>query len=219
MRAPRPILASPTDGAQPRGARRRDATAGAIPQVAPEHAPDDAELVRRAGRGDQWAQEAIFRRYVQDVTRVAQRLLRRRDDADDIVQDTFASALTSLDALRDPSMLRSWLLGIAVHRVRRRHRRQAFLRMLGLDRGLDDASLALVAARDLTPEMSAELSLVEGALSTIAADERFAWMLRYVEGEKLEDVAAVLEVSLATAKRRIAIADQRIRAHVAGERR
>ncbi|MDQ3036762.1 MAG: RNA polymerase sigma factor [Myxococcota bacterium] len=215
----RPIRARPASVVAPRAPRPRELGGGAIPQVAPEHAPDDAELVARASRGDQWAQEAIFRRYVQDVTRVAQRLLRRRDDADDVVQDTFASALTSLDALRDPALLRSWLLGIAVHRVRRRHRRQAFLRMLGLDRGLDDASLAMVAAHDLTPEMAAELALVDGALSTLGADERFAWMLRYVEGEKLEDVAAVLDVSLATAKRRIAVADARIRAHVAGVRR
>ncbi len=187
-----------------------------VPRVEREDAPDDAELVLRARRGDRWAQEAIFRRYVHDVTSIVQRLIRRRQDADDIVQETFTSALTSLDALREPEALRSWLLGIAVHRVKRRARKQSFLRMLGLDQGLDDASLTVLASTDATPEMCAELALVEEALARVPHDERVAWMLRYVEGEKMEDVASILGCSLATAKRRVSAADSRVQQHIGG---
>lgn len=188
----------------------------AVPHVEREDAPGDAELVSRARRGDRWAQEAIFRRYVHEVTSIVQRLLRRRQDADDIVQETFTHALTSLDALREPEALRSWLLGIAIHRVKRRERKQSFIRMLGLDQGLDDASLTVLASSEATPEMCAELVLVEEALSRVAHDERVAWMLRYVEGEKLEDVASILGCSLATAKRRVSAADSRVQQHVGG---
>ncbi len=187
-----------------------------VPRVEREDAPDDAELVLRARRGDRWAQEAIFRRYVHEVTSIVQRLIRRCQDADDIVQETFTSALTSLDALREPEALRSWLLGIAVHRVKRRDRKQSFLRMLGLDQGLDDASLTVLASTDATPEMCAELALVEEALARVPHDERVAWMLRYVEGEKMEDVASILGCSLATAKRRVSAADSRVQQHIGG---
>lgn len=186
---------------------------------APAAGPDDAELVRRARSGDRWAHEAIFRRYVKDVARIAERLLRRRSDADDVVQDTFAAALTSLDRLEDPAALRSWLIGIAVFRVKRRHRTAGFLRMLGLDRGLDDATLSVLASDEASPEARAELRLVDQALASLSQDERIAWMLRHVEGEKLEDVAAMTGCSLATAKRRIAAADARVRRHVEGRAR
>ncbi len=101
----------------------------------------DEELVARALAGDGWARGAIFQRYVGEVGDLATRLLGRVADADDVVQDTFVDGLAGLETLRDPRALRSWLLGIAVRRVQRRHRRRALLRRLGLDRGLDDATL------------------------------------------------------------------------------
>ncbi|WP_169791624.1 RNA polymerase sigma factor [Sandaracinus amylolyticus] len=174
----------------------------------------DAELVVRALGGDRWAQEAIFRRYVADVTSLAERLLRRRHEADDVVQDTFADALLALGELRDPSALRAWLLGIAVRRVRRRVRKLALLRTLGLDRGIDDATLELLASPGLSPDTRAELARVDRALARLHPDDRIAWMLRHVEGEKLEDVAAIVGCSLATAKRRIAAAETLVRARL-----
>lgn len=207
-----PPIAVPEPGPARRAARP-------VPRVEAALDTTDAELVSRARQGDRWAQEAIFRRYVRDVTLLCEHLLRRRQDANDVTQDTFASALSSLDSLRDPAALRSWLLGIAVNRVRRRDRWSAWLRLLGLDRGFDDASLPMVASRDLSPEGHAELALVQNALSTLSAGVRAAWILRHVEGEKLDDVAAILGCSLATAKRRIAAADARVQRHVEGRAR
>lgn len=182
--------------------RRPRSSADPVVVVAPS-GPSDAELVRRAREGDRWAQEAIFRRYASRVQALAERLLRRRDEADDVVQDTFADALLALDGLRDPEALRSWLFGIAVRRVRRRQRKLGLLRTFGLDRGLDDATLSVIAAPGLSPELGSELARIDAILARLHPDDRNAWMLRHVEGEKLEDVAAIAGCSLATAKRRI----------------
>ncbi|MEZ4251135.1 MAG: RNA polymerase sigma factor [Polyangiales bacterium] len=197
---------------RPSRASRRDA----VVVVAPS-GPTDEELVARALGGDRWAQEAIFRRYAARVQSLAERLLRRRDDADDVVQDTFVAAFTTLDQLRDPSALRSWLFGIAVRRVRRRQRRLGMLRLLGLDRGLDDARLSVLAAPGLSPEQGSELARLDTILGRLHADDRNAWMLRHVEGEKLEDVAAIVGCSLATVKRRIAAAQVHVDAALAKE--
>jgi RNA polymerase sigma-70 factor (ECF subfamily) len=51
---------------------------------------------------------------------------------------------------------------------------------------------------------------VEVALGTVPADARIAWALRYLEQEPLEDVARICGCSLATAKRRIAVAHQAV---------
>ncbi len=180
--------------------------------VARDRAPSDEALVERALRGDAWAEEAIFRRYATKVLALAERLLRRTAEADDVVQDTFADAFTKLRTLRHPEAFRSWLFGIAVRRVRRRQRRMAFRRALGLDRGLDDATLAMVASPDCSPDRIAELSRIDRILTELHPDQRNAWMLRRVEGEKLEDIASIVGCSLATAKRRIRAADVLIRA-------
>lgn len=180
--------------------------------VARDRAPSDEALVERALRGDVWAEEAIFRRYAAKVLALAERLLRRSAEADDVVQDTFADAFTQLHSLRDPSAFRSWLFGIAVRRVRRRQRRMALRRALGLDRGLDDATLAMIASPACSPERLAELGRIDRILAQLHPDQRNAWMLRRVEGEKLGDIAAIVGCSLATAKRRVRAADVLIEA-------
>jgi RNA polymerase sigma-70 factor (ECF subfamily) len=85
------------------------------------------------------------------------------------------------------------------------------MRMVGLDRGADDATLAALAANGCSPETRAELRLVSDALATLPTNARIAWTLHRVEGLTLDEVARACGCSLATAKRRIAVADDRVR--------
>jgi RNA polymerase sigma-70 factor (ECF subfamily) len=174
----------------------------------------DDELVIRATKGDRWAQEAIYRRYVGFIARTTTRLLGRRDDAEDVVQDTFAIGLAQLHTLRDGAAVRAWLAQIAVSQVRRRFRRTKLLRVLGLDRGADDATLEQFASDDATPEVRSEIAALDRILRTLPAEERFAWMLRRVEGWGLDEVALACKCSLATVKRRVSSVDERVRAVV-----
>jgi RNA polymerase sigma-70 factor (ECF subfamily) len=113
--------------------------------------------------------------------------------------------------------LRSWLASIAVSLVRRRLRRARLLRLLGLDRGFDDATLAALAAPALQADDRTELALVDRVLRRLPADLRIAWMLRRVEGLPLAEVASACTCSLATAKRRVAAADAEVARHVSFE--
>lgn len=181
----------------------------------------DGDLVRRALQGDRWAEEAIYRRHVRYVGGIVVRLLRNRTEAEDVLQDTFAIALERLRTLRDPDALRAWIGCIAVSQVRRRFRRRKLMEAVGLGRFAaqppgdgEDATLESLASEGQSPEIMAELGKLDRALARLPDDERIAWMLRHVEGEALEDVAAACACSLATVKRRIAAADAAVRRHV-----
>jgi RNA polymerase sigma-70 factor (ECF subfamily) len=173
-------------------------------------APPDEELVRRARGGDRWASEALYRRHVADVSRIATLLLRRHADAEDVVQDAFVSALTKLDSLRDAAAFGGWVARICANNARNRLRRRRVLGWLGADRGLDDAGLDKVASSDATPEQRAELALLDRALAALPQEERLAWTLRFVEGWGLVEIAEALGLSLATIKRRIAAAQEKV---------
>ncbi|HEX4341523.1 MAG TPA: RNA polymerase sigma factor [Polyangiaceae bacterium] len=175
----------------------------------------DGELVKRVRRGDRWAEEALYHRHVRSVTRVVIRLLARTSEAEDVVQDAFVIALNGMSTLRDDEAFGDWLLSIAVRQVYRRFRRWRILRALGLDRGQDDATLAQQADHAASPETRAALGEIGRLLDTLPAEERVAWVLRRVEGERIDRVATSGGCSRATAKRRIARADALIRAHVA----
>jgi RNA polymerase sigma-70 factor (ECF subfamily) len=182
---------------------------------APE--PTDVELVQRAQRGDAWAEEALFRRHVSRVSQVAQRLLGRTAEAEDVIQDSFVIALEQLPKLREGSAFRAWLLRIVVHQAHRRYRKRRMLTRLGFVAHDDIDTLSGQAREDTDPELKAELKKLDTVLSQLSAKERFAWVLRYVEGYQLDEVATACDCSLATVKRWIARADERVRKHVSIE--
>lgn len=175
---------------------------------------DDATLVASAVDGEPSARELLFRRHVDLVSRVISRLIGRQDDVEDLVHDTFATAFAELPQLRDGHALRAWLMRIAIRAVYQRTRRRRLARMFGLDHGTDQASLERLAGHEVSQEVKAELALLDRVLWSLPIDERVAWTLRHVEGEPLELVARAMDVSLATAKRKIKAADDRVRRHV-----
>jgi RNA polymerase sigma-70 factor (ECF subfamily) len=137
-------------------------------------------------------------------------LLGGADDAEDVVQDSFLYAFERIHKLRNPAAFKSWLQRIAVGRARNFLRRKRLTRALGLDRSADDATLEALADKDMGPEQHAELALIDDVLREVPADARIAWILRYVEGQTLDDIALALDCSLSTVKRRIRATHTRV---------
>jgi RNA polymerase sigma-70 factor (ECF subfamily) len=172
--------------------------------------PDDAELVDRIRQGNRSAEEAVYRAYAPYVLSLTTRLLGRRSDAEDAVQDTFILAFENVSRLRDPGALRPWIMQIAVSQVRRRFRKRRLLKALGLAVGADDATLESLVAPGAGQDVTSDLAALDRVLGGLPAPQRIAWMLRYVEGEELQAVADACGCSLATVKRRIAAADAQV---------
>ncbi|MFF6777006.1 sigma-70 family RNA polymerase sigma factor [Streptomyces sp. NPDC012637] len=93
-----------------------------------------ADLVEAARAGDVRAEDALVRAYMPLVYNVVGRALDGHADVDDLVQDTMVRALDGLPALRDPSRFRSWLVAIAMNRIRHRWRESRQAPLPGLDR-------------------------------------------------------------------------------------
>lgn len=148
-----------------------------------------------------------YRRHAAYVAAIAMRLLGRDDEVDDVVQEVFLEAVRGLARVHDPLALRGWLATVTVRTARRRLHLRRLRGWLRLDPARDYED---VAAPGASPEQRVLLARVYRVLDALPVAPRLAWTLRYVEGESLEDVAALCECSLATAKRRIAAAQQAI---------
>ncbi|MGW7793354.1 sigma-70 family RNA polymerase sigma factor, partial [Streptomyces tricolor] len=83
-----------------------------------QHTVDTAALVNAARAGDAAAQDALVSAYLPLVYNIVGRALNGSVDVDDVVQDTMLRALGSLGDLRTPESFRSWLVAIAMNRVR-----------------------------------------------------------------------------------------------------
>lgn len=155
-----------------------------------------------------------MQRHVREVTRVVIRLLGCHDEAEDVVQDTFLAAFEGLSSLNEPSAFRGWILRIAVNKTRNTIRKKKFLRLFNADRDPGDADLAALADFNTSPEVLAELRVVDAILKKVPVDQKIAWMLRYVEGHTVRDVSRLCRCSMATANRRISAAQKKIAAAV-----
>lgn len=173
---------------------------------------EDQELVGRARRADSRAFEALYRRHAEFAFNLAVRIQGSASDVEDVVHDAFLKAQERLSDLRDTAAFRPWLGSIVVRLVRTRLRRRKLLHALGLVTP-EPVEIETIAAVDADPEARALLAQVYALLQTLAADDRIAWTLRYVERHRLETVAVMMDCSLATAKRRILRAQRFLTTH------
>ena len=175
----------------------------------------DAALVHAASRGDRTAQTAIWKRYVPLVRSRMSRSLGGQD-VDDHVQEVFLRLFKYLPDLRDPSALRSFLIGIALRVAgsELRRRRCRYWLQLTASGDLPEPGHATDANADEPREAVARLSAI---LENFTPESYRVIELRYVEGKELTEVAEAIDVSLATAKRHLARASARLHAIVQRE--
>lgn len=172
---------------------------------------DDLSLVHRAQGGDYAAFEAIVEKYERRVFGLAQRILGRRHDAEEVVQQTFLSLIEHIDGFREEARFSTWLLRVAANHalalLRKRKVRQAA--PLAEDRSNDDdlPKPQYIAEWTETPEQIASRretrQLLDQALSEIGEKYRLVFILRDIEGLSTEETAQALDISISNAKVRL----------------
>jgi len=142
--------------------------------------------------------EEIFRRYSSYVAAIGWSLLGNDEDVDDLVQDVFLIAARRLKTIRDPAAIKGWLATTAVRAAMRKFRARRWLRLFRREQPHREESGYSGSASDRVL-----LAEVHRILERFPAQQRAAWLLRRIQGERLDEVARLCECSLATAKRRI----------------
>jgi RNA polymerase sigma-70 factor (ECF subfamily) len=170
----------------------------------------DADVVALALEGRDAAHRELIKRYERPVFSLVFRMVRDRELAEDLTQDTFVKVLSHLDRYRTDFKFSSWLFKIA-NNVAIDHLRRRQLDTVSID-GSPHAtnSDAVEASRfDISDgsesaldEMEAkELgSAIEQAISSLRPEYRSCILLRHVEGRSYEEIASTLDLPLGTVK-------------------
>jgi RNA polymerase sigma-70 factor (ECF subfamily) len=174
----------------------------------------DAELVSSALEGDSSAAAAFWSRYI-----VLVRALLRgglgTNDVDDISQEVFINVYKSLADLRNCNSLRRFIIAITLNLASTELRRRRARDWLRLTRTGSLSEFDVPACDD--PEAREALRRLYAILDQLGTRARLAFILRYVEGMGLRDVAGGLDISLATAKRLLGRASARVFTLVQGD--
>jgi len=162
----------------------------------------EAALLQSVARGDDAAVATFYRQYANGVFRfVLRRVDGQCEDAEEIVQETFLSALSLAPTYKGDAAPLTWLCGIAKLRIVDFYRRQTREKRVPPDkvvamdddsiRALRDLDAGAASVEDIVDRVDAE-RLVHSMMAALSDDEREALMLRYVEEFSMRDIARLL---------------------------
>lgn len=159
------------------------------------HLPDGV-LAARAADGDHEAFRIVLSRHESLLRAYVTRLVRSSADADDIVQEVFVLAWRRLPELRNPEVVRAWLMTIAGRQAIGHLRRRT--RDTPLDQIADPPTLALQPeARVIRDAQIGALAVVLDGLPEL---QRQSWLLREMAGLSYQEIADELEVPASTVR-------------------
>lgn len=192
---------------------------------APPELSDDATLVRRAQGGDLGAFETLVARYEGRVYASALRIVRQVQDAEDVTQQTFLSALEHLGGFRGEASFATWLLRIATHAALKVIRKRRGLEFVSLEEATEPAEdysgiphPDYVADWRQSPEQLVHRNevqqLLDEALERLDEKYRLVFLLRDVEGLSVRETADVLGLSEVNVKVRLLRARLQLREHL-----
>jgi len=175
------------------------------PTSARDAPPPDDELVQLARVGDEAAFAALVGRHRRGVHVLARRFLEDEADAEDAAQETFARAFARLHTYRPAGRFGSWLLAICAHRcldeLRARRRRVATVAL-----GPQPDGAWFISAEAGPEERAVRRTVraeVRGWLAALPTDYRAVLALRYERGYSYKEIAAALDLPLATVRMRL----------------
>jgi RNA polymerase sigma-70 factor (ECF subfamily) len=164
---------------------------------------DDTALVRALVDRHPQAPRVLWQRFAPMVYRILKRALGPGHELEDLAQEVFLCLFEKIPTLREPGALKAFVISVTVLTARHELRRRWIRRWVR-----PSGDLPAVDGRVVYPEAEADareaLIRFYRILDRVNATDRAAFVLRFLEGLDLVDVAAAMDLSLATIKRRLA---------------
>ena len=171
---------------------------------------DEAAVVAQAREGDARAFSELVRRYEGKIFRLAQHVTQNREDAEDVLQETFMKAYEHLDQFQGNSKFYTWIVRIAVNQALMKLRRRKTDRSVSLDETIDtgeDTVVREIAAWDEDPEdrySREELGkILNTAVQSLDPPYRSVFQLRDIDELSTEETAEALGLSVPAVKSRL----------------
>ncbi len=166
----------------------------------------DAELVRRCLRGELDATRALIARFEADVFAVSLKMLRHRQDAEDVAQEVFLRVFRSLKSWDATRPLKPWVLSITVNRCRT---------ALGKRAKLPEPTefLDAVPARPDTAPASDLTAALRRVIDALRSEYREVFLLFHEQALPYEEIAVAVNRPVGTVKTWL----HRARQHVLAE--
>jgi RNA polymerase sigma-70 factor (ECF subfamily) len=171
---------------------------------------DETVLLSQAREGDTQAFGELVRRYESKIFRLAQHITQNREDAEDVLQETFLKAYEHLNQFQGQSKFYTWVVRIAVNQALMKLRRRKTDKSVSLDETIDtgeDTIVREIAAWDEDPEQRFSREeigqILDSAIQGLEPPYRSVFVLRDMEDLSTEETAEALGLSVPAVKSRL----------------
>jgi RNA polymerase sigma-70 factor (ECF subfamily) len=173
-------------------------------------AQEDAAMVAGAKAGDAHAFEVLVERHEGNILSLAQRMTRNREDAEDVVQQSFQKAFIHLNKFEGESLFSTWLTRIAINEALMLLRRRRGTREVPIAESNTEDKTALpldIPDAGPNPEDSCiqreQERILSAAVNELTPGMRKAIQLRELEERSTEETAKVMGLSVGAVKARV----------------
>ena len=181
----------------------------------------EADLVRKARRGDLNAYDELVKRYQERIYATIYHMTSNHEDANDLAQESFIKAFQALNTFKGGSTFYTWLYRIAVNKTinflkQRKKRQHMSLNDIDFNAEHDPDLVALIS--DKTPFRNAGLSelqkFLNEALLKLSEPHRMVVVLHDVQGQSHEEIAEIMGCNIGTVRSRLFYARQQLQGYL-----
>ena len=188
----------------------------------------DQQVVVFAQQGREDAYRELISRYERPVFSLVFRMVRDRETAEDLAQETFIKVLNNIDRYRPEFKFSSWLFKIA-NNITIDHLRRRQLDTISMEGAPDAVTAESARATSIAVASSAPSALeqmesrelggaIEKAIAKLRPEYRACIILRHVEDYSYDEIAEIVKLPLGTVKTYIHRARQELRESLEGVR-
>ncbi len=181
----------------------------------------EADLVKRAQRGDLKAYDELVKRYQQRIYATLYHMTGNHEDANDLAQDAFIKAYAALKSFKGGSSFYTWLYRIAVNKTinflkQRKNKYHLSLNDIDFNAEHDPDLMALISDKTPTRDVAlAELQKkLNEALLKLSEPHRMVIVLHDVQDLSHEEIAEIMGCNIGTVRSRLFYARQQMQGHL-----
>jgi RNA polymerase sigma factor (sigma-70 family) len=174
-----------------------------------ESRQEDSKLIARALAGDQKAFRKLRLKYYDAIFRLINRMIRSQEEVEDLTQEAFIKAFTSLDRFDNQYAFSTWLYKIATNNsidYIRKKKLQTFSINKPVDSEENDYSFELPDT-ELEPDQeliaAQRKKMLDEAMNTLPPKYRQVILMRHVDEKEYQEIAKILKLPLGTVKAHI----------------
>ena len=181
---------------------------------------NDSTIIQQALKGDQEAYSQLLTKYRGAIYSLIHKMIPDKDEAEDLVQETFIKAFAALHSFNEEYAFSTWIFKIASNNCidfLRKRRLQTF----SINKPTESKNGAV--SKDfpdpfINPEMqlmeSEKRSIIDSAIKSLPKKYRSAIIMRHKEEKSYEEISKALGIPLGTVKARIFRAREKLKKHL-----